>query len=273
MYKIIEKSCIGKINQSKCEDGLYISKNIVAVIDGGSPKGIKTWKNNQTSGWYCKEIILEALKKVDENWSNKKIIEFINKQVNKAYENNEAFFYKHPEEQLQAGIIFYNDLRKEVVSYGDCMALINNDYYSHSKLIDTISTGLRSFYLKLNEMNAIPNQKNDIETYGRSVIEDIIKKQSYFSNLDDPLGFPVINGLKLNLKQMVVHKIKNKDKIVLASDGYIKLLPTLKQSEKHLFKTLKEDPYCYKNFMATKGWKKGFKSFDDRTYIKLLVTN
>ncbi|WP_027124002.1 hypothetical protein [Mycoplasmoides pirum] len=271
MIKLIEKSMIGKKNQIDCEDGYFISDKLVAVVDGGTPKGKIKWKNNKTSGWFAKELILKAFKTVDPNWSNKKIIEHINHALNLEYKNKEKFFYEHPEEQLQAGVVYYNDVSKEVVSYGDCPILINNKLYDHGKFIDLISTGLRSFYLRLVDLKAIKISKEKRNEFGRQVILDFLTKQSFFANLERPFGFPVINGLKLNHKLTIVHKVKKADEIVLASDGYIKLKNTLKASEKYLKDYLFIDPECYKDFLAAKGKNKNFKSFDDRTYLRLKI--
>ncbi|WP_033159708.1 hypothetical protein [Mycoplasmoides alvi] len=273
MYQIIEKLIVGKNSQDSCEDGYFISKKIIAVVDGGSPKGKLKWLNNKTSGWFAKELILKAFETVNPKWSNKKIISHINLALSNQYKNKEKFFYENPEEQLQAGIVFYNDLRKEIVSYGDCPILINKKLYDHSKFIDLLSTGLRSFYLRLNNLRENNKKIKNQEKIVQNIILDFLKKQSFFSNLDRPFGFPVINGLKLNHKLTIVHKVKIDDEIVLASDGYIKLKPTLKQSENYLQKYLKFDPECYKIFMSTKGIKKGNKSFDDRTYIRFKIIN
>ncbi|WP_027119553.1 hypothetical protein [[Mycoplasma] testudinis] len=272
MFELKFQSTIGKISQKKNEDGYFVGKHLVAVVDGGSPKSDRKWTANKvTSGWYCKELILQAFKTVDPNWSNNRIIEYINSYVNKAYENNDHYFYEHAEDQLQAGIIFYNDLRQEIVSYGDCPCLINNTYYSHEKFIDTLSTGLRSFYLHLNDLKVIVPKPDDSNAFGRSKIQDILHYQSFFSNLNGRFGFPVINGLKLNLKLKIVHKVKAQDQIVMASDGYIKLYQSFSKTETYLKQTLKKDRLCYQEFMATKGWSNELKSYDDRTYVKLIV--
>ena len=56
--------------------------------------------------------------------------------------------------------------------------------------------------------------------------------------------------------------------VVLASDGYPLLRPTLQQSEQDLDRLLKEDPQCCRLYESTKGLKPGNKSFDDRTYVR-----
>lgn len=58
--------------------------------------------------------------------------------------------------------------------------------------------------------------------------------------------------------------------IVLASDGYPFLEPTLAASEAALAEQIANDPQNIHSFIATKGIVEGNKSFDDRTYIRFV---
>ena len=58
--------------------------------------------------------------------------------------------------------------------------------------------------------------------------------------------------------------------IVLASDGYPFLKPTLAASEAALAEQIANDPQNIRSFIATKGIVEGNKSFDDRTYIRFV---
>lgn len=59
--------------------------------------------------------------------------------------------------------------------------------------------------------------------------------------------------------------------VVLASDGYPTLLPTLRESEEALAKHLATDPQNITDFVATKGLVEGNASFDDRAYVSLNI--
>lgn len=59
--------------------------------------------------------------------------------------------------------------------------------------------------------------------------------------------------------------------VVLASDGYPTLLPTLHESEEALAKHLATDPQNITDFVATKGLVEGNLSFDDRAYVSLNI--
>ena len=59
--------------------------------------------------------------------------------------------------------------------------------------------------------------------------------------------------------------------IVLASDGYPFLAPTLAETEALLEEQRKNDPLNIGTFKATKAFVEGNNSFDDRSYIRFLV--
>lgn len=65
--------------------------------------------------------------------------------------------------------------------------------------------------------------------------------------------------------------VSSPNEVVLASDGYPFLKPTLAESEAALLHLIAHDPQCIHDFIATKGLVAGNKSFDDRTYIRFRV--
>lgn len=59
--------------------------------------------------------------------------------------------------------------------------------------------------------------------------------------------------------------------IVLASDGYPYLNDTLQASERALQEVLHDDPLLFRKYRATKGMHQGWRSFDDRAYVRLRI--
>ena len=59
--------------------------------------------------------------------------------------------------------------------------------------------------------------------------------------------------------------------IVLASDGYPHLAPTLAETEAWLDEQRRNDPLNIGEFKATKAFVEGNNSFDDRSYIRFIV--
>ena len=84
-------------------------------------------------------------------------------------------------------------------------------------------------------------------------------------------GYPVLNGRGIHLEHIIKYKVKVGDEIVLASDGYPVIKPTLEQSETYLKTILERDPLCIKEFITMKGLVPGNNSYDDRAYVRFIV--
>lgn len=65
-----------------------------------------------------------------------------------------------------------------------------------------------------------------------------------------------------------VVSVRPGDDVVLASDGYPILRPTLAESERELERLRHEDPHLVNEFRTSKGFTPELRSFDDRTYIR-----
>ena len=98
-----------------------------------------------------------------------------------------------------------------------------------------------------------------------------LKKQSIFANKDGYFGYAVIDGTDINEMLIKAYSLTKGDRVVLASDGYPKLFPTLRGSEDYLAKVLKSDPLAINENKQTKMKSKESISFDDRSYLSFIV--
>ena len=268
--EIIENFIFGKKGSSvDCEDGLVITDSIIAVVDGATSKTQKKF-DNLASGAFARKTLCNILRQPDIEKLNSE--ELFSKLTSGLKENSEKFHKDLSfEEYPRACIIIYNNLYKEIWSYGDCQCIINGELHTHETAIDALNSQLRAFYLEcalLEGHNIEELSKCDI---GRMGIYDNLKKQYMFENKDVPFGFSVLNGEPINPNMIVRYKIKENDEIVLSSDGYPFLKDTLQESEEQLENVLKNDPMCFSIYKATKGIVDGNYSFDDRCYCKFIV--
>ena len=85
-------------------------------------------------------------------------------------------------------------------------------------------------------------------------------------------GYSVIDGFPVDEAHVKVVTLDFQPwEIVLASDGYPFLYPTLAQSEQRLAWQRENDPLNIGEFKATKAFAEGNNSFDDRAYIRFAV--
>ena len=280
--KIIESSIIGKKSQEACEDGMVVTDDFIAVIDGSTSKTPKHLNPDMKNGRYAMMLISEYIR--EELKADASVDEFCQGVTayiyNKVYEKLgvEERLKEHPEERLTASAILYSRTRNEVWMVGDCQAIIDGKLYENGKPYEQEIARKR---VELIEQGLSPAEaRKQIEPL---LIEAMLSGQNQTYTVID--GFPIYQeGVKvvaLKMKsasssievyfQEQTKPISSPNEVVLASDGYPFLKPTLAASEAALAEQIANDPQNIHSFIATKGIVEGNKSFDDRTYIRFSV--
>lgn len=280
--KIIESSIIGKKSPEACEDGMVVTDDFIAVIDGSTSKTPKHLNPDMKNGRYAMMLILEYIR--EELKADASVDDFCQGVTayiyNKVYEKLgvEERLKEHPEERLTASAILYSRTRNEVWMVGDCQAIIDGKLYENGKPYEQEIARKR---VELIEQGLSPAEaRKQIEPL---LIEAMLSGQNQTYTVID--GFPIYReGVKvvaLKMKpvsssietyfQEQTKPVSSPNEVVLASDGYPFLKPTLAASEAALAEQIANDPQNIHSFIATKGIVEGNKSFDDRTYIRFSV--
>ena len=279
--KIIESSIIGKKSQEACEDGMVVTDDFIAVIDGSTSKTPKHLNPDMKNGRYAMMLISEYIQ--EELKADASVDEFCQGVTayiyNKVYEKLgvEERLKKHPEERLTASAILYSRIRNEVWMVGDCQAIIAGKLYENGKPYEQEIARKR---VELIEQGLSPAEaRKQIEPL---LIEAMLSGQNQTYTVID--GFPIYReGVKVVVLKMKpvsssietyfqeqTKPVSSPNEVVLASDGYPFLKPTLSASEASLAEQIANDPQNIHSFIATKGIVEGNKSFDDRTYIRFV---
>ena len=289
--KIIESSIIGKKSPEACEDGMVVTDDFIAVIDGSTSKTPKHLNPDMKNGRYAMMLISEYIQeelKADASVDDfcQGVTAFI---YNKVYEKLgvEERLKEHPEERLTASAILYSRTRNEVWMVGDCQAIIAGKLYENGKPYEEKIARKR---VELIEQGLSPAEaRKQIEPL---LIKAMLSGQNQTYTVID--GFPIYReGVKVasvSDSSSVQDSVPASDsvpcsdsvsasgtisvsssEIVLASDGFPFLKPTLAASEAALAEQIANDPQNIHSFIATKGIVEGNKSFDDRTYIRFSV--
>ena len=289
--KIIESSIIGKKSPEACEDGMVVTDDFIAVIDGSTSKTPKHLNPDMKNGRYAMMLISEYIR--EELKADVSVDDFCQGVTayiyNKVYEKLgvEERLKEHPEERLTASAILYSRTRNEVWMVGDCQAIIAGKLYENGKPYEEKIARKR---VELIEQGLSPAEaRKQIEPL---LIEAMLSGQNQTYTVID--GFPIYReGVKVvsvsdscSVKDSVPASdsvpcsdsvsasgtiFVSSSEIVLASDGYPFLEPTLAASEAALAEQIANDPQNIHSFIATKGIVEGNKSFDDRTYIRFSV--
>ena len=288
--KIIESSIIGKKSPEACEDGMVVTDDFIAVIDGSTSKTPKHLNPDMKNGRYAMMLISEYIR--EELKADASVDDFCQGVTayiyNKVYEKlgMEERLKEHPEERLTASAILYSRTRNEVWMVGDCQAIIDGKLYENGKPYEQEIARKR---VELIEQGLSPAEaRKQIEPL---LIEAMLSGQNQTYTVID--GFPIyregVKVVSVSDSCSVQDTVPASDtvpcsdsvsasgtisvsssEIVLASDGYPFLEPTLAASEAALAEQIANDPQNIHSFIATKGIVEGNKSFDDRTYIRFV---
>ena len=288
--KIIESSIIGKKSPEACEDGMVVTDDFIAVIDGSTSKTPKHLNPDMKNGRYAMMLISEYIR--EELKADASVDDFCQGMTayiyNKVYEKLgvEERLKEHPEERLTASAILYSRTRNEVWMVGDCQAIIDGKLYENGKPYEQEIARKR---VELIEQGLSPAEaRKQIEPL---LIKAMLSGQNQTYTVID--GFPIyregVKVVSVSDSCSVQDTVPASDtvpcsdsvsasgtisvsssEIVLASDGYPFLEPTLAASEAALAEQIANDPQNIHSFIATKGIVEGNKSFDDRTYIRFV---
>ena len=288
---IIESKIVGKKSQESCEDGMVITDDFIAVIDGSTSKTPKHLNPDMKNGRYAMMLISEYIREeLEADASVDDFCQGVSAYIyNKVYEKlgMEMRLKEHPEERLTASAILYSRTRNEVWMVGDCQAIIAGKLYENGKPYEQEIARKR---VELIEQGLSPAEaRKQIEPL---LIEAMLSGQNQTYTVID--GFPIyregVKVVSVSDSSSVQDSVPASDsvpcsdsvsasgtifvsssEIVLASDGYPFLEPTLAASEAALAEQIANDPQNIHSFIATKGIVEGNKSFDDRTYIRFSV--
>lgn len=288
--KIIESSIIGKKSPEACEDGMVVTDDFIAVIDGSTSKTPKHLNPDMKNGRYAMMLISEYIR--EELKADASVDDFCQGVTayiyNKVYEKLgvEERLKEHPEERLTASAILYSRTRNEVWMVGDCQAIIDGKLYENGKpyeekiarkRVELIEQGLSPAEARKQIepllIKAMLSGQNQTYTVidGFPIYREGVKVVSVSDSCSVQDSVPASDSVPCSDSASASGTIpSSSSEIVLASDGYPFLKPTLAASEAALAEQIANDPQNIRSFIATKGIVEGNKSFDDRTYIRFV---
>ena len=238
---ITEQFICGKHTAADCEDGIVITPHFAAVIDGSTSKTPLRLDASMKNGRFAMLLICDYIMQMAADSTMDHFCQGITHRIAEEYAGRGIAerMAEHPEERLTASAIVYSERRKEVWMVGDCQAIIDGKYYDNSKPYEHEIAMQRATLIK-NGM--APKEAR------RTIEPQLIKAMLEGQNRQ----YAVIDGTPIYMPGTRIITVAHS--VVLASDGYPTLLPTLHESEEALAKHLATDPQNITDFVATKGF-------------------
>ena len=183
---------------------------------------------------------------------------------------------EHSEDRLTCSVVVFSRLCREIWMIGDCQCLVSPLTTNHSPLF---YDNPKPYEAELAAMRAkeVERLLNEGHTADELCCNDIARPVIIPHMIDtmrnQNITYSVVDGFPIPRQHVRTITLDFQPyEIVLASDGYPFLHPTLEESEAALQHQRQEDPLNYSpDFQATKAFHPDFNSFDDRTYIRFRV--
>lgn len=267
---IIEQCSIPKSNNTETEDGIVITNDFIAVIDGStskSPKRISRWRSN---GRFCMQLVSKYIRNAPKDITAQRFCHEVTAYVARKYKQSQmAHLAEHPEERMTASAVVYSRLQRQVWMIGDCQCIIGDTVYDNPKPYEqTIAERRAEIANGLIERGVATTDSLLTEDTARQQIIPLLVEAMKNQNKT----YAVIDGFPIPMDKVRILTLDFEPwTVVLASDGYPFLKPTLAESEAALAEQRANDPLNINTFKATKAFTAGANSFDDRSYIRFKV--
>ncbi len=265
---------MAKNPERKSEDGIVVNDNFIAVIDGSTSKSSQRYSRRYSNGQYAMLLVSKAIKNLAPDASCHQFCIAVTRLFYETLCGHSLLaggpLRKHkpmpdPVDRIAASAVIFSRRRREVWMVGDCLCLINGTLIENPKPFEAELAARRAAIIS---QSPHPEDFLTNDTARAAILPEMMDVMRRQQNVD----YAVIDGSPIAEKHVRILPLDFQPKeIVLATDGYPFLCPTLEASEQALAQQLRDDPLNIRTYQATKGCMKGNTSFDDRAYIRFNV--
>lgn len=270
--EVVEQFTCGKYaDPLRNEDVLFVGEHFVAVVDGATAKSDAPW-DGMPSGRFASQVLARSLTRLAGDATQDDAVDHLTAVLHREHvsRNLVETVTRDPVRRPTAAVVLYSRARREIWRVGDCPVLVDGTPWPAEKSVDELTAAARAYVLQAETRKGRSIAELVAHDVGREAIAPLLRYQGWFQNEPErgEWGHCVIDGLPVPRWGRERLACTAGAEIVLASDGYPELAPTLAATEALLQDALREDPLCVARLRSTKGVYPGQVSFDDRTYVR-----
>lgn len=264
-WSVVEEFVEGKSSDRACEDLITITADFAAVIDGATDETGALY-DGKSGGLIAAETLGSAIESLGRDSTGRQFADEMTSSLKRTADAN-GVSTRWP----SASLVCLSFARREIWRIGDCSFLVDGEPHIGTKRIDDAAYGFRAAINASLIASGTPVEEILRTDPGAGFARPLHDLQQQLSNLEGPWGFGCINGRPVPDQFVEVFPLANHvDEIVLASDGFPDLQPTLHESETRLQELLKIDPAAIAELWAVgKALRPEANSVDDRAYLRL----
>ena len=288
--QIIEQNLIPKNPKKKSEDGIVVTPDFVAVIDGSTSKSQYRHSLFRSNGRYAMQLVSRYICRMPKTTNSEAFMRGVTAYIRKRYKKSMLpRLAEHPEDRLTCSAVIFSRVSREIWMIGDCHCLLaphsssfkiregqealppqpSAIYYDNPKPYEAELAALRAEEVK----RQLAAGRTQDELLRNDTARPTIIPRMLETMHQQNISYSVIDGFPIDRRHVRIITLDLRPwELILASDGYPFLCPTLEESENRLSQQRESDPLNIgPDFQATKGFHPDFNSFDDRAYIRFVA--
>jgi hypothetical protein len=259
--RVVEQFVLGKrADPALCEDAIVVTAGFAAVVDGATDVSGRL-HDGVSGGRWAMAACAEAVRALPAGVDAYAAVEALTGAL--------AGGSEPANERPTASVTVYSAARREIWQVGDVgfrFAGLPGAGEQPRKLVDEVAAAFRAAVLAAEDAAGDRGAGDP----GRIAARALISRQGFLCNTIGPYGYAAIDGRPVLRSMIVIHDVPPGE-LIIASDGYPVIEPTLAEAEATLARLLELDPRCVAELRGTKGLEAGQVSFDDRAYLRLVV--
>ena len=279
--EIIEQNLVAKNPKMKSEDGIVVTNDFIAVIDGSTSKSQYRHSLFRSNGRYAMQLVSRYIRRMPKNTTCEAFLRGVTAYIRKHYKKSMLpRLAEHPEDRLTCSVVVFSRLCREIWMVGDCQSMVlpltsdllpltSHLYYDNPKPYEAELAAMRAEEAK----RQLSDGKTIDDLCRNDTARPVIIPRMIETMRNQNVTYSVVDGFPIPRQHVLVIPLDfSPHEIVLASDGYPFLYPSLDESEAALQHQRQHDPLNIgPNFQATKAFHPDNNSFDDRTYVRFLI--
>ena len=262
----------------KSEDGIVVTNDFIAVIDGSTSKSQYRHSLFRSNGRYAMQLVGRYIRRMPKNTTCEAFLRGVTAYIRKHYKKTMlSRMAEHPEDRLTCSVVVFSRLCREIWMIGDCHAMVIDaqqavadcQYYDNPKPYEAELAAMRAEEAK----RQLSDGKTINDICRNDTARPVIIPRMIETMRNQNITYSVVDGFPIPRQHVLVIPLDFRPyEIVMASDGYPFLYPSLEESEEALQHQRQNDPLNIgPHFQATKAFHPDNNSFDDRTYIRFRV--
>ncbi len=264
---MVERALVGAVSEAECADVLVLAPRVAGVVDGATAK---PW--DDPGGPDGRTIALTAaarLAALDPATTAQEAVRAVTGDVGRLLDA--AGIGRGAGSAASFAVVHLGS--RQVWRVGEAHVLVNGRAIPERPTGEDVVARARALVLRSELDAGAEVERLRADDPGRAAVQPLLRalvglrnrpvagyRNAAVDGGDVPPGFVDVVDLP-----------DERCEVVIASDGYPAAAPSLAEAERLLAERLAADPLMIDEPPATKGWAPGKRSFDDRSYLRVVV--